>query len=678
MSTANYSINHNSVASGAAADGSVGMAVLKTDEGYIVASLANRTSEGRGVDGIALDDFEAGKAFRVAHDSLVDAAHSGLPDGAKDDFVVVEDDGTLSRTASPGGSAVVIGQCPGTNGDFHLSLGSTPGGGGGSSEGSAGAVNVSDGSGGWDEATNVKAGASYVSVGASPATTGNWRMTATGTVHARDAGGTKDLGVYSVGGVAGSEYISIGIDENDDPTTAYNTIYLTTKDRIAFDISQGGGTGYAVMAANSGDPILHLEGGMDLAISTSLASPAASIGAVRLSQDGSIWIRNEANTDDLRVFVKSNLNVLTYGSGASDTWVDSGTGGSFLALADTHRILSGSGGTEFARFSSSGFQLNNGPSILTGTGVPASSPANGSLFLRTDGTSTTALYSRQGGAWAVVGGSATSFADNVFEVTDNGDATKKLAFECSGITTATTRTLTVPNASGTLPLLSLAQTWSALQSFDSSIAIGGGTPATTGLIRTPYNGGSAQNIIVTKDGAAADKTLLSISGNAVSLVSPAGGTVSLDGSANVNLITTAASVYLYASTNHNFYNYTKGGMTLQMTSTAAQLAVPLGGNSGESISFRWQEAAITQSSTADTTLTAAQYMCPVLNITGTPGGAFNVIAPNTAKSFFIVINNTASACTIKKSGGTGVTIAAGKSAQVYHSGSDYVRITADA
>lgn len=44
--------------------------------------------------------------------------------------------------------------------------------------------------------------------------------------------------------------------------------------------------------------------------------------------------------------------------------------------------------------------------------------------------------------------------DNTFRVVDNGDPTKKLAFEVSGVTTATTRTLTVPNASGTIALTS--------------------------------------------------------------------------------------------------------------------------------------------------------------------------------------------------------------------------------
>jgi hypothetical protein len=56
--------------------------------------------------------------------------------------------------------------------------------------------------------------------------------------------------------------------------------------------------------------------------------------------------------------------------------------------------------------------------------------------------------------WAAAGGGSTDFDDSTFRVQDNGDATKELAFECSGITTATTRTLTVPDKSGTVALTS--------------------------------------------------------------------------------------------------------------------------------------------------------------------------------------------------------------------------------
>ena len=40
--------------------------------------------------------------------------------------------------------------------------------------------------------------------------------------------------------------------------------------------------------------------------------------------------------------------------------------------------------------------------------------------------------------------------DNQFRVRDNSDNTKQLAFECSGISGSTTRTMTVPDSDGQL------------------------------------------------------------------------------------------------------------------------------------------------------------------------------------------------------------------------------------
>jgi hypothetical protein len=41
-------------------------------------------------------------------------------------------------------------------------------------------------------------------------------------------------------------------------------------------------------------------------------------------------------------------------------------------------------------------------------------------------------------------------ADDVFRIQDNSDATKEIAFEASGITTGTTRTITMPDSDVTL------------------------------------------------------------------------------------------------------------------------------------------------------------------------------------------------------------------------------------
>ena len=58
-----------------------------------------------------------------------------------------------------------------------------------------------------------------------------------------------------------------------------------------------------------------------------------------------------------------------------------------------------------------------------------------------------------GAAWIALD-VVTDYSDSTFRISDDGDATKKVAFEASGITTGTTRTLTVPDASGTLALTS--------------------------------------------------------------------------------------------------------------------------------------------------------------------------------------------------------------------------------
>jgi hypothetical protein len=52
----------------------------------------------------------------------------------------------------------------------------------------------------------------------------------------------------------------------------------------------------------------------------------------------------------------------------------------------------------------------------------------------------------------------TTFADNAFSVYDDGDPTKLLAFQCSGITPGNTRTVTVVDADGTMALIDAVQT----------------------------------------------------------------------------------------------------------------------------------------------------------------------------------------------------------------------------
>jgi hypothetical protein len=60
------------------------------------------------------------------------------------------------------------------------------------------------------------------------------------------------------------------------------------------------------------------------------------------------------------------------------------------------------------------------------------------------------------------------FSDANFTLYDDADSTKNARFQLSNITTGTTRTLTVPDASGTLPLLETANTFTANQTLNGT------------------------------------------------------------------------------------------------------------------------------------------------------------------------------------------------------------------
>lgn len=69
--------------------------------------------------------------------------------------------------------------------------------------------------------------------------------------------------------------------------------------------------------------------------------------------------------------------------------------------------------------------------------------------------------------------------DTLFTLQDDGDTTKQAKFQLSGITTATTRTYTLPNASSTLMDLASAQAVSGIKIFTAPVISGGSIDNTT-------------------------------------------------------------------------------------------------------------------------------------------------------------------------------------------------------
>ena len=107
--------------------------------------------------------------------------------------------------------------------------------------------------------------------------------------------------------------------------------------------------------------------------------------------------------------------------------------------------------------SGSGLAYNSGTGEFSTNAIPNSQLANSSV---TVGSTAIAL----GNSSTTLAGlsSVTSTAvvtnDSGFRIRDNSDNTKQLAFECSGISGSTTRTLTVPDANDTLVVLAESQT----------------------------------------------------------------------------------------------------------------------------------------------------------------------------------------------------------------------------
>ena len=95
---------------------------------------------------------------------------------------------------------------------------------------------------------------------------------------------------------------------------------------------------------------------------------------------------------------------------------------------------------------------------------------------------------------------------------DNGDATKQLQFELAGLTTATTRTLTVPDVTGTLALLQGAQNFTGNTIF-SNVSGTFGNGAVTGTINLGSGvtaTGNTKTVNIGTGGAAGSTTTINI------------------------------------------------------------------------------------------------------------------------------------------------------------------------
>jgi hypothetical protein len=103
--------------------------------------------------------------------------------------------------------------------------------------------------------------------------------------------------------------------------------------------------------------------------------------------------------------------------------------------------------------------------------------------------------------------------DSTFFVQDNADNTKKAQFELSGITTATTRTYTLPNLTGSLATIgALTQTFSGTTTFSAAtVTVGSATVASTyGVGTGATTTGVTKNVNIGTAGASGSTTLVTV------------------------------------------------------------------------------------------------------------------------------------------------------------------------
>lgn len=96
------------------------------------------------------------------------------------------------------------------------------------------------------------------------------------------------------------------------------------------------------------------------------------------------------------------------------------------------------------------------------------SPENGAIWYNSTSNS---FKKRENGATTIV--SSSEISDATFRIIDNGDGTKKIAFEASGITTGTTRTVTMPDANVNLLDVNNAILKDGSRAFTAAQSMGG-------------------------------------------------------------------------------------------------------------------------------------------------------------------------------------------------------------
>ena len=252
------------------------------------------------------------------------------------------------------------------------------------------------------------------------------------------------------------------------PVTASNTVTLSNKS-ISLGSNTVTGTTAQFNTALTDDDFATIAGSETLTNKTlttpTLSAPvlkatSATVGGKILFKEGTdngtnaITLLGAAATADVTITLPAETGtVLTTGSSIANSNLANSSvtiGSTACALGATAASITGVTSITAAAVvtDDDGFRIRDNADSTKQAAFECSTIATG--------TTRTFTLPNASGTLALAGAGATEFADNVFRVNDNSDATKQLAFECSGISGSTTRTMTVPNENGTISTESFA------------------------------------------------------------------------------------------------------------------------------------------------------------------------------------------------------------------------------
>jgi hypothetical protein len=222
------------------------------------------------------------------------------------------------------------------------------------------------------------------------------------------------------------------------------------------------GTGQLVNDAVTGAKISFIDDSIAITSTFFMIADGADYSGFALS--GDVTCSNAGVVSLAALSVDTAELVADAVTGAKISFIDD-------SIAVTDKAFMIADGTDYSAFVLSGdVTCSNAGVVAIGSGVIVNTDINASAAIDASkiggGNVSTVEYDRLNGVTSgiqaqldsITAGTVTTIDDDNFTLQDNLDQTKDAQFQCSGISTGTTRTFTFPDADGTLSLIALAET----------------------------------------------------------------------------------------------------------------------------------------------------------------------------------------------------------------------------